>query len=831
VAVSVEGPLLSSPEGVNVLTRMARSALSPSPSSLQTQVDGLVSRFVEEAANPNTLAALMAGGMAYRFGRVGILAMGEGRVAAGSLLQSASIVGGFGLEVGTYELTSRTLSRDSNPNRWNWSGPGGWAQGLTTSAITFGMLKGAGFLGREQNLIFQHAFQGTAMVAGHNTAGILGLAPRPEGSLAEQFLHAEATNLQLGAGMALVHSMAPGVSALERSLDLSIRTRDRAPTFSPGRFLSQLAMASERAAGRDFGEEASLRPEIDPNVLMASSNEGGDGPEKPEEGQAKGVLRGEMIERKVPGAVAGRGKSSTQLVTDLLEINLRAFIDVLPHGAGFFKVNHDRSLGSMLMVNDQLPKMFGYTSFADISDKPLLDFVHPDWVNKIGDWLSRVPANGRPFNFEEILLKKNDGTKDGTFIWCKVTGGILDIGNRPVGFINVEDITKQKQSLEALRSSEVRNEALLKAIPDSMFRMRRDGTLLDVRADWVTPLLGGRSPIGSNVKDWTLPSDLIEKGLAAVARAIDTGDDTFDHEMPMPDGSMRIHEARVVRSGPDEIVSIVRDVSDLRKAQEARIAQERFDMVRKFGRFLAHDTNNVATKLLPSLQMIRRLLEKSKTLEDLEKNRESIERYLDRAERQARRYTTLARDFRDLSSDPEKGAPFDLHLILLEERELRDFVGEEVNLQIQRENQEPIYISGSWKNIKRVLENLMQNALDAMQGQEEKKLTLRTSTLSLSEADISRMVPSIYSFIVKPGKYVCIEVEDSGQGIKEEDLPHIFELNFSTKSKDESARGLGLALSLKFVQDNLGFINVESEPGKGTKFKVYLPLAPEPFTP
>jgi signal transduction histidine kinase len=121
----------------------------------------------------------------------------------------------------------------------------------------------------------------------------------------------------------------------------------------------------------------------------------------------------------------------------------------------------------------------------------------------------------------------------------------------------------------------------------------------------------------------------------------------------------------------------------------------------------------------------------------------------------------------------------------------------------------------------------MQNALDAMEGKGERKLILRTNVLSLNEADLSRMVPSAYSFIVKPGKYVRLEVEDSGQGIKEGDLPHIFELNFSTKSKDATTRGLGLALSLKFVQDALGFIEVESQIGKGTTFKVYLPLFPE----
>jgi hypothetical protein len=179
---------------------------------LQAQVEGLVSHFVEEAASPATLAALMAGGMAYRFGRVGVLAAGEGRLAAAPL-RLASYGFGLGAEVGAYEFTNRVLQTvgaagrppadSQNPNLWSWSGPGGWAQGLGSSALTFGLLKGAGFLAREQNLVLQHAFQSTAMVAGQNAVAALGIAPRPEGSFAEQVLHAEATNLQLGAGMGL----------------------------------------------------------------------------------------------------------------------------------------------------------------------------------------------------------------------------------------------------------------------------------------------------------------------------------------------------------------------------------------------------------------------------------------------------------------------------------------------------------------------------------------------------------------------------------------------------------------------------------------------------
>jgi hypothetical protein len=198
---------------------------------LQLQVDGLVSHFADEAVNPTTLAAMMAGGMAYRLGRIGVLSSVGAQGPAP--LRMASVLIGLGSEVTAFEFTNRSLiylreraglKPAPTGNLWNWSGRGGWREGWLQSFLTFGILKGAGHLAREENMLFQHAFQDGAMVAGHQTASLFGLSPRPEGSLAEQLFQAEATNLQLGAGRSLVHSMAPGIFSLEKSLDLSLRS-------------------------------------------------------------------------------------------------------------------------------------------------------------------------------------------------------------------------------------------------------------------------------------------------------------------------------------------------------------------------------------------------------------------------------------------------------------------------------------------------------------------------------------------------------------------------------------------------------------------------------
>jgi hypothetical protein len=262
----------------SILTRVSFQR-DNSLSSVQSQVDNLVTHTVEEAANPQTLAALSVGGAAYRLGRMGILGLGVNATGnTATVVRGLSFLGGLGTEVGAFELTNRSLSSLSgsqNPNLWHWSGQGGWAQGLSSSAITFGMLKSAGFAAREQNLVLQHAFQSSAMVAGHNTLSMMGISPTPEGSLAEQFLHAEATNIQLAAGMSLLHAAAPGLPALERSMDLSLRSREGTQSFrssGEGVLSNPLALASAGGRGLDitrFRPESLERPSGHPEILLS----------------------------------------------------------------------------------------------------------------------------------------------------------------------------------------------------------------------------------------------------------------------------------------------------------------------------------------------------------------------------------------------------------------------------------------------------------------------------------------------------------------------------------------------------------------------------------
>jgi len=139
------------------------------------------------------------------------------------------------------------------------------------------------------------------------------------------------------------------------------------------------------------------------------------------------------------------------------------------------------------------------------------------------------------------------------------------------------DVTDRKQAEEALRQSEARNRAFLKAIPDLILCLRTDGIYLDVVEAKQNILNATReNRIGKSIYD-VLPAEIAQKYMKAIERAIATGE-TQAIEYQFSDGAnVADFEGRVVRCGDDEVIFIIRDITDRKQAEEAlRIAEENY---------------------------------------------------------------------------------------------------------------------------------------------------------------------------------------------------------------------------------------------------------------
>jgi CheY-like chemotaxis protein len=144
---------------------------------------------------------------------------------------------------------------------------------------------------------------------------------------------------------------------------------------------------------------------------------------------------------------------------------------------------------------------------------------------------------------------------------------------------------------------------------------------------------------------------------------------------------------------------------------------------------------------------------------------------------------------------------------------LQRLIGEDIDLAWRPgENVRPVKMDPS--QIDQILANLCVNARDAIA--DVGKITIETGSAEFDAAYCNDHVGFL------PGEYVLLAVSDDGCGIKPEMLDNIFEPFFTTKESGKGT-GLGLAMIYGVVKQNNGFINVYSEPGQGTTFRIYLP--------
>jgi len=255
------------------------------------------------------------------------------------------------------------------------------------------------------------------------------------------------------------------------------------------------------------------------------------------------------------------------------------------------------------------------------------------------------------------------------------------------------------------------------------------------------------------------------------------------------------------------------DISE-RKLMEMQSQQaRRMEAIGRLAGGIAHDFNNLLTIIKGYTELARQRTEGQSAL------RNDIERIDDASERAAALVRQLLAFSRKQVLQPKN---LDLNGIVNGiEQLLRRLMGEDIQIQVKTST-ELGTIKADPSQIEQVMMNLVVNARDAMP--HGGKLTIKTSNAELEHGYASEQVS------VKPGRYVLLEVTDSGTGMSPETAAHIFEPFFTTKGGTRGT-GLGLSTSYGIVKQSGGYIWVFSEPQHGTTFKVYLPRVDESAEP
>jgi signal transduction histidine kinase/HAMP domain-containing protein len=230
------------------------------------------------------------------------------------------------------------------------------------------------------------------------------------------------------------------------------------------------------------------------------------------------------------------------------------------------------------------------------------------------------------------------------------------------------------------------------------------------------------------------------------------------------------------------------NMAELRETQEQLIQSAKLAAIGELASNVAHEINNPLTSIIGFAEL-------SKEDDDIE----SIRKSLDIIEKESLRARDIVKQLLGFArKKPLHLTEVDINVVVKEVVVLSSSQTRMGKVKVIEEYSDIPLTTGDFDQLKQVFLNIITNAIHAMPG--GGSLAIRTSTM---------------------GEYILVSFSDTGHGISSEIRHRIFEPFFSTKK--EMGTGLGLSISYRIVQDHLGRIDVESEPGKGTTFTVRLP--------
>lgn len=268
--------------------------------------------------------------------------------------------------------------------------------------------------------------------------------------------------------------------------------------------------------------------------------------------------------------------------------------------------------------------------------------------------------------------------------------------------------------------------------------------------------------------------------------------------------------ASSIRGGNGEVfgtVLVFRDVTQRREHEARKVHSDKLQAIGQLVGGLAHELNNLFAANMSFAELLRLRFDPTDDKESMQ-FAESIVDNTRRASDLVGRLLSFARE------RTRESAPVDVHQLIEDLVEQVKETTSRITLEISA-NARDSFVRGDAQSLRDSLLNLFVNASEAMP--EGGTIRLMTDTVVLSSDQCKRaLLP------VKPGHYLLIEVADSGTGIPEELHNRIFEPFFTTKRRG-SISGLGLSVVYGTVRDHGGTIELESELGHGTKFRLLLP--------
>jgi len=457
-------------------------------------------------------------------------------------------------------------------------------------------------------------------------------------------------------------------------------------------------------------------------------------------------------------------------------------------------------------------KLMGCKTEAEALDKTDFEFYPKDIAAKLYEDDQLVLWKG-----QSIINRKEKVVRpDGEVRWLLTTKiPWRNAAGKIVGLVGIgHDITKQKEA--ETKAVEERNllRTVIDNLPDVIYA--KDGAARKIMANPADlRLMGCKTEAEARGKtDFEFyPKDIAAKLFEDDQLVIWKGQSIINREEKVvrPDGEVCWLLTTKVPwfDANGKIIGLVgigRDITNKKHLEAQFLRAQRMESIGQLASGIAHDLNNILAPIMISATLLRQKIQDKEGLE-----------LLAAVEASAKRGADVVKQVLWFGRGVEgKHEPIDPKQLL---KDAISIISETFSRSIQVETDiaaDVHPVTGDQTQLHQVLLNLSVNARDAMPNGGKLKLGARNFTVDAHFASENTEA--------KPGPYVLLEVTDTGHGIPPEIRGRIFEPFFTTKELGKGT-GLGLSTTLSIVKSHGGFIDVESEPGKGSTFKVYLPAA------
>jgi len=474
-------------------------------------------------------------------------------------------------------------------------------------------------------------------------------------------------------------------------------------------------------------------------------------------------------------------------------------------------------------VSPSIMRLRGYTAEEAVA-QTFEQVMTPESLQisaKVFEEEMKLEASGTADPGRVRIVEVEQYRKDGSIVWMENDLSFMrDESQKPVGIISVSrDITERKRAEEEMKQMNIFLNAIIENIPNMIF-LKDARDLRFVRFNRAGEELLGQSRddlIGKSDYDFfpKMQADSFtekDRDVLSGRKLIDIPEETIQTRW----GEKILHTKKLPilneRGEPSFLLGISEDITERKRAEaekenlQAQLMQaQRMESVGRLAGGVAHDFNNKLSVILGYTELAMEFLDRADPIyQNLQQvmiaGKHSVE--IVRQLLAFARKQIIAPEVLDINET--MGGMLKM---------LRHLIGEDIDLVWSPGH-------GLWQvkmdpsQVDQILANLCVNARDAIEG--VGKVTIETRNTVLDETCCAEHGGAA------PGEYVTLSVSDNGCGMDRETQENIFEPFFTTKEVGKGT-GLGLATVYGIVKQNKGFIEVASEPGKGTAFRIYLP--------